>query len=156
MTVEQVTPYILALAGIVTAIIGLRKATTEGDIAAVKHWGTLVNSLKGQIEKLEANEKESRKESAEDRQRIRALEKAEAEAARQVADSQQRIRELQTANEESKERLLLLEKDHTRLADMFKRYQRGVSILINQLKELKVEPAWSPDKEGDLDVRDNP
>lgn len=139
MTVEQVTPYILALAGIVTAIIGLRKATTEGDSTAVKNAEILFGSFKARITDLET-------QRAEDRERIKALERAEVEAARQVAESQQRIRELQAANEQSKERLLSLEKDHTRLADMFKRYQRGVGILINQLRELKVEPAWRPDQ----------
>lgn len=144
---EQVAPYLLAVAAVYTAYIGFKKAMTEGDSVAAQNWQKLVDNFRQQIIDLQANEKEAQRQSAENRERIKALEKSELEAARRVAESQQRIKELEAANEHSKGRLLLLETDHTKLAELFKRYQRGVTILINQLRELNVIPAWTPDKE---------
>lgn len=145
--VEQVAPYLLAVAALYTAYIGFKKAMTEGDSVAAQNWQKLVDNFRQQIVDLQANEKEAQRQSAENRERIKALEKSELEAALRVAESQQRIKELEAANEQSKGRLLLLETDHGKLAELFKRYQRGVTILINQLRELNVIPAWTPDKE---------
>lgn len=145
---EQVAPYILALAGIITAIIGLRKANIEGDSLAATNYQALYDNFKKSIADLQASEKENQKQRLEDRERIKVLEKNELEAVRKEIENQNRIKELETANEQSKERLLSLEADHSRLAEIFRRYQRGVNLLIGQLRELKVEPAWTPEKEG--------
>lgn len=139
---DYLVPAIGAIGILLTAYAAIRKASEDSAAGATKRWETLVATLQERIQKLEDDRDESEQESEEQQRRIRELEQRERSAS---------------------ERLLGLERDHgalvrehTRLKEQFARlakrveyYKRGVALLVAQILEHGLEPAWQPTHEED-------
>ena len=148
---DYIVPIIGAISVLVTAYVAVRKASEDGAAGAAARWEKLVVTLQQRIEKLEDDRDIGEKEVQAQQQEINAQLK--------------RIRELEHREHAANERLLKLEDDHgdlvqeyarlkkqfARLAKRVEYYKRGVALLVAQILEHGLEPAWQPNHEEEED-----
>lgn len=143
---EYVVPILGAITALLAGIAGYRRVVDAGKDSAAKRWQELADRLEARVADLEFDRSANEEE---------------------IDAQQKRIRELEQKERASNERLLSLERDHgqlarehkalkaehttlrskfTRLEKRVEYYRRGVALLIEQILEHGLEPAWRPDE----------
>ena len=145
---EWIAPALVALGGIITAIAAWQRAKMEKEVGLSGAWQEYADGVKKDLDGLRA--------------RLREMEEEREADSHEIDAQQERIRELEQKERAAAERLLQVENEHEKLKNehsamktafsaleaRFERYKRGVVLLIKQIVEHGLEPAWKPDDEN--------
>lgn len=135
MELNWIAPVLVAIGGIITTIVALRKASEEHSAGAFSRYQKFVDDLRKEMNRQSERIHELEGLRKEDYKRIQNLEEQEYLSAKKV-------------EEMAKEQRNLTAKVN-KLGAKVEYYRRGVGLLIKQILDLGVEPAWRPNDEDE-------
>lgn len=135
MELNWIAPVLVAIGGIITTIVALRRATEDHSAGAFERFQKFADEQNKGLERQSKRIRELEVSREEDLKKIQTLEEQEYLTTRKLDD---------------------MTREHKQLTDRVNRlaarvdyYRHGVALLIKQLLDLGVEPAWKPNDEDD-------